>query len=201
PPPHPPAQPREAVASAIIAVRDIGVAQAGPRLGMLASDPPPDGNLRMEAVTPLGALRALDQLPIVQDLITDDWPALRAAAIRAAVAIDPDNFTLILSGLEGDRHWMGRAALADALGMLPPAVSLIRLNDLVNDEEQRVIPHARPPLGMLPPAVSLIRLNDLVNDEDQRVIPHALRALVRLKAPDVDQVLLARLKDQDYAIR
>ena len=58
-----------------------------------------DGSLRMEALTTLGSLRALDQLPIVQDLITDDWPALRAAAIRAAVAIDPDNFTLILSGL------------------------------------------------------------------------------------------------------
>ena len=73
----------------------------------------------MEAVTTLGSLRALDQLPIVQDLITDEWPALRAAAIRAAVAIDPDNFTLILSGLEIDRHWLGRAALADALGCCP----------------------------------------------------------------------------------
>jgi cyclophilin family peptidyl-prolyl cis-trans isomerase/HEAT repeat protein len=167
---EPTAQPREVVASAIMAIRDIGVPQAGARLGTLAADAAADGSLRMEALTTLGALRALDQLPVVQDLITDDWPALRAAAIRAAVAIDPDNFTLILSGLEVDRHWMGRAALADALGMLPPAVSLIRLNDLVNDE-------------------------------DQRVIPHALRALVRLKAPDVDQVLLARLKDQDYAIR
>jgi cyclophilin family peptidyl-prolyl cis-trans isomerase/HEAT repeat protein len=167
---EPTAQPREVVASAIIAVRDIGVAQAGPRLGTLASDPAADGNLRMEAVTTLGALRALDQLPIVQDLITDDWPALRAAAIRAAVAIDPDNFTLILSGLDIDRHWLGRAALADALGMLPPAVSTARLNDLVKDE-------------------------------DKRVVPHALRALVRLKAPDVEKLLLAHLKDQDYAVR
>ena len=164
------AQPREVVASAIVAIRDIGAAQAGARLGALAADATADGSLRMEALTTLGALRALDQLPIVQDLITDEWPALRAAAIRAAVAIDPDNFTLILSGLEIDRHWMGRAALADALGMLPQAVSLIRLNDLVNDE-------------------------------DKRVIPHALRALVRVKAPDVDQLLLARLKDQDYAVR
>jgi cyclophilin family peptidyl-prolyl cis-trans isomerase/HEAT repeat protein len=167
---EPTTQPREVVASAIAAVRDIGVPQAGPRLGQLASDPAADGNLRMEALTTLGALRALDQLPIVQDLITDEWPALRGAAIRAAVAIDPENFTLILSGLDIDRHWMGRAALADALGTLPPAVALIRLNELLNDE-------------------------------DQRVIPHALRALVRLKAPDVEKILLARLKDQDYALR
>ena len=167
---EPTTQPREVVASAIAAVRDIGVPQAGPRLGQLASDPAADGNLRMEALTTLGALRALDQLPIVQDLITDEWPALRGAAIRAAVAIDPENFTLILSGLDIDRHWLGRAALADALGTLPPAVALIRLNELLNDE-------------------------------DQRVIPHALRALVRLKAPDVEKILLARLKDQDYALR
>jgi cyclophilin family peptidyl-prolyl cis-trans isomerase/HEAT repeat protein len=167
---EPTTQPREVVASAIAAVREVGVPQAGPRLGLLASDPAADGNLRMEALTTLGTLRALDQLPIVQDLITDDWPALRAAAIRAAVAIDPDNFTLILSGLDIDRHWLGRAALADALGTLPPAVALIRLNELVNDE-------------------------------DKRVVPHALRALVRLKAPAVDTILLARLKDQDYALR
>ena len=138
----PTTQPREVVASAIMAVRDGGVPQAGARLGSLAADPAIEGNLRMEALTTLGPLRALDQLPVVQDLITDDWPALRAAAIRAAVAIDPDNFTLILSGLDIDRHWMGRAALADALGSLPPAVSIGRLNDLVKDEDKRVIPHA-----------------------------------------------------------
>jgi len=166
----PATQPREVVASAIIAVRDLGLAQAGARLGNLAADPAADGNLRMEALTTIGALRVIDQLPIVQDLITDDWPALRAAAIRAAVAIDPDNFTLILSGLEVDRHWMGRAALADALGTLAPQVAIVRLNDLVKDE-------------------------------DKRVIPHALRALVRLRAPDVEKLVLAELKEADYALR
>ena len=100
-------------------------------------------------------MKAIDQLPIVQDLITDDWPALRAAAIRAAAAIDPDNFTLILSGLEIDRHWMGRAALADALGAQPAEIALPRLTTLLKDE-------------------------------DKRVIPHVLRALVRQKAPEVD---------------
>jgi cyclophilin family peptidyl-prolyl cis-trans isomerase len=106
----------------------------------------------------------------VQDLITDAWPALRAAAIRAAAAIDPDNFTLILSGLEIDRHWLGRAALADALGTLAPEVAIPRLTDLAKDE-------------------------------DKRVIPHALRALVRLRAPDVEKLVLAQLKESDYALR
>ena len=166
----PTTQPREVVASVIIAIRDLGLAPAGARLGALAADAAVDGSLRMEALTTLGALRAIDQLPIVQDLITDDWPALRAAAIRANAAIDPDNFTLILSGLEIDRHWMGRAALADALASLAPEVAIGRLTELLKDE-------------------------------DKRVIPHVLRALVRVKAPDVTALLLAQLKDSDYAVR
>jgi cyclophilin family peptidyl-prolyl cis-trans isomerase len=163
-------QPREVVASAIIALRDLGLAQAGATLGALAADDRADANLRMEAVTTIGALKAIDQLPIVQDLITDDWPALRAAAIRAAAALDPDNFTLILSGLEIDRHWQGRAALADALASMPAEVALARLTSLLDDE-------------------------------DKRVVPNALRALVRLRAPDVDKILLAHLKEPDYVIR
>ena len=137
----PAAQPREVVGSTIIALRDLSLMAAGARLGALAADPDVDGTLRMEALTTIAAMKAIDQLPIVQDLITDDWPALRAAAIRAAAAIDPDTFTLILSGLEVDRHWVGRAALAEALGAQPAETALPRLMTLLNDEDKRVVPH------------------------------------------------------------
>ena len=137
----PAAQPREVVGSTIIALRDLSLMAAGARLGALAADPDVDGTLRMEALTTIAAMKAIDQLPIVQDLITDDWPALRAAAIRAAAAIDPETFTLILSGLEVDRHWVGRAALADALGAQPAETALPRLMTLLKDEDKRVVPH------------------------------------------------------------
>ena len=137
----PAAQPREVVGSTIIALRDLSLMAAGARLGALAADPDVDGTLRMEALTTIAAMKAIDQLPIVQDLITDDWPALRAAAIRAAAAIDPDTFTLILSGLEVDRHWVGRAALAEALGAQPAETALPRLMTLLKDEDKRVVPH------------------------------------------------------------
>ena len=166
----PATQPREVVGSTIIALRDLSLMQAGARLGALAADQETDGTLRMEALTTIGALKAIDQLPIVQDLITDDWPALRAAAIRAAAIIDPDNFTLILSGLEIDRHWMGRAALADALGSQPAETALPRLTTLLKDE-------------------------------DKRVVPHVLRSLVRQRAPEVETILLAHLKEADFVIR
>ena len=135
------AQPREVVASTIIAMRELLLMPAAARLGTLAADPGADSNLRMEALTTISAMKAIDQLPIVQDLITDDWPALRAAAIRAAAALDPESFTLILSGLEIDRHWLGRAALADALGAQPPETALPRLRTLLKDEDKRVVPH------------------------------------------------------------
>ena len=137
----PAAQPREVVGSTIIALRDLSLMAAGARLGALAADPDVDGTLRMEALTTIAAMKAIDQLPIVQDLITDDWPALRAAAIRAAAAIDPETFTLILSGLEVDRYWVGRAALAEALGAQPAETALPRLMTLLNDEDKRVVPH------------------------------------------------------------
>jgi cyclophilin family peptidyl-prolyl cis-trans isomerase len=162
--------PREVVASAIRACGQLRAQAAAARLGALAADARQEPNLRILTVATLGAIGAAEEMPVVLDLITDDWPALRAAALRAAAAIDPDHFTLILSGLEIDRHWAGRAALADALGGLAADIAL-----------ERLMP--------------------LLEDPDRRVIPHVLRALVRLRAPEVERVLLSHLQEADYVIR
>jgi cyclophilin family peptidyl-prolyl cis-trans isomerase/HEAT repeat protein len=162
--------PREVVASAIRACGQLRAQAAAARLGALAADARQEPNLRILTVATLGAIGAAEEMPVVLDLITDDWPALRAAALRAAAAIDPDHFTLILSGLEIDRHWAGRAALADALGGLAADIAL-----------ERLMP--------------------LLEDPDRRVIPHVLRALVRLRAPEVERVLRTHLQEADYVIR
>jgi cyclophilin family peptidyl-prolyl cis-trans isomerase/HEAT repeat protein len=164
------ARPREVVASAIRAVEQLGVRQAAAALARIAADARVDLNLRIQAVTALGVLKPVDQLPYVQDLLTDNAPAMRAAAVRVAAAIDPDNFTLILSGLERDSHWIARAALAEALATLPSAIALDRLTAMLTDE-------------------------------DRRVVPAVLRALVRVKAPEVEKILLAHLKEADFTIR
>ena len=162
--------PREVVVAAIRAAAPLGLTAAAERLAAIASESRIDSNVRLEALIALGELKAVDHLPLVQDLITDDWPAMRAAAIRAAVAIDAESFALILSGLDQDRHWTVRAALADVLGTLPANVAVDRL---------------RP----------------MLQDEDKRVVPAALRALVRLRVPDVETILLSHLKDADVVIR
>jgi cyclophilin family peptidyl-prolyl cis-trans isomerase/HEAT repeat protein len=162
--------PREVVVSAIRALAQLGATEGAERIAAIMADAKIDANVRIEAVTALGAMKAAAHLPAIQDLISDEWPAMRAAALRSAAEIDPDTFTLVLSGLETDRHWMVRAALVDVLATLPPDIALERVRAAFKDE-------------------------------DRRVIPSALRALVRLRAPDAAQVVVAHLKEADYVIR
>jgi cyclophilin family peptidyl-prolyl cis-trans isomerase/HEAT repeat protein len=162
--------PLEVVVSAIRALGQIGDAAAVKPLTGLVTTSNVDPHVRLESVSALGALRADEALPTVQDLLTESWPTLRGAALRAVAAIDRDGFVLLLSGLDPDPHWNVRAVLADVLGTLPPEISLQRLRDMLDDG-------------------------------DKRVIPAVLGGLVRLRAPDVDKILLARLEDSDAAVR
>ena len=53
-----------------------------------------DPQRRARGVTALGAHARPPTACRRQDLLTDDWPAMRAAALRAAAAIDPEAFPL-----------------------------------------------------------------------------------------------------------
>src|SRR5439155_1691446 len=89
-----------AVRLGLFALAQIGASDAAGPLTTLLTAPDVDPNVRLEAVAALGALRAHESLPSVQDMLTDGWPSLRAAALRAAAAIDQDAFVLVLSGLD-----------------------------------------------------------------------------------------------------
>lgn len=162
--------PREVVVAAIRASGQLGLQAAAERLAAMAAEPRTEGSLRLEAVEALGTLKAVDYLPLIQELMTDDWPFMRAAALKAAASIDQESFTLVLSGLDVDRHWFVRAALADVMAGLPAAVVAERTKAMLRDE-------------------------------DKRVIPAVLRALVRLRVPDVNAILLTHLGESDVAIR
>jgi cyclophilin family peptidyl-prolyl cis-trans isomerase/HEAT repeat protein len=178
----PAGRPREVVASAIRAAGQLGATAAVGRLAEIAADVRQDPNLRILAVSTLGVLEAPDGMPIVLDLVTDEWPALRAAALRAAAAIDPNHFTLILSGLEIDRHWIGRAALADALGSLPADIALERLMPLLQDPDRRVIPNVLRALVRLEaPGVERVLLDHL--QQADYVIRQTAAALIGESKP------------------
>jgi cyclophilin family peptidyl-prolyl cis-trans isomerase len=95
--------------------------------------------VRLEALTALGTMRAAGGLAVAQDLLTDGWPTMRSAALRAAAAIDPEAFTFVLSGLEPDRDWRVRATLAELLGSLRPEVALARARSMLEDTDKRVV--------------------------------------------------------------
>ena len=109
----------ELTVAAIRALAQLEATDAVAALSRLAGTPAVHPNIRLEAVTALGRMRAADGLATVQDLWTDEWPDLRAAAFRAAAAIDQESFMIVLAGLEPDRHWRVRTALAETLGTLP----------------------------------------------------------------------------------
>ncbi len=164
---------RQDTRSAISAVKALGLIgdrRAGPVLLDLLRAPGLDPLLRIEVVTSLGPTRTEGALNPLLDLVSDPSAAVRAAAFRSLREIDPPSFLLVLSGLDADRDWTVRAALASIFGTL--------------DRE-----------------VALPRLSAMLQDTDARVIPSVLAALVKIKAPRIDQVLLEHLGHDDVVVR
>jgi HEAT repeat protein/cyclophilin family peptidyl-prolyl cis-trans isomerase len=195
----------ELTVAAIRALAQLGATDAAAPLARFAGSTAAHPNIRLEAVAALGTMRAAEGLPSVQDLMTDEWPHMRAAALRAAAAIDQESFAAILAGMEPDRHWRVRSALADTLGTLPADVATERVRSMLQDEDKRVIPAvlsalARHKAGDLQ-AVLLQRLAD----PDFVVRATAARELGVLKpeggAEALRQSYTTGLADSAYAAR
>jgi len=160
---------------AVRAVGRIGAVKAAGALQALVRDRATDPAVRLEAVNALGGLHATadatDQLPPsvvpqVIDLLTDASPAIRAAALRAVAALDPENLRVLLSGLDPDPHWSVRAALATMLGTLPADEVLPRLTAMLKEDDQRVIPSVLNSLTKLKaPNIATVLLERLKSDD------------------------------------
>ncbi len=133
-----PAAPLEVQVSVIRALGTIGDPRAVAPIVKVAAESN-DPNVRLTAVTALGTLKSSEGLAVVQDYLTDPWPTMRAAALRAAASIDVESFLLVLSGMEPDRDWTVRAALADILGTLGPQ-AIERTHSMLKDDDRRVVP-------------------------------------------------------------
>jgi cyclophilin family peptidyl-prolyl cis-trans isomerase/HEAT repeat protein len=141
--------PLEVVVSAIRALAQIGDPRGVGPIVALLRDARIDPNIRLEAVAALETLGAVEGLPYIEDYATDQWSTMRIAALRAAAAIDPAHFVVVLGSLERDRDWTVRAALADVLAGLPPEVAVERLEPMLNDEDRRVVPSVLRALARL----------------------------------------------------
>jgi HEAT repeat protein/cyclophilin family peptidyl-prolyl cis-trans isomerase len=173
----------EVVVSAVRALGQIGAPEAAAPLARLALDPATDPNVRLDAVAALGELRAPEGLPVLQDLMTDEWPAMRAAATRAAAAADAESFIAVIASFSADSHWRVRAALADALASLPAEAVGERLRSMLQDDDKRVIPAVLAALGRIkaPALREILMLR--IEDPDYAVRQAAARGLGTLK-PD-----------------
>jgi cyclophilin family peptidyl-prolyl cis-trans isomerase/HEAT repeat protein len=192
--------PLEPTVAAIRAAGEIGLAEAVEPIGRIAGDQKADPNLRLEAVNALRDLKGVSALAVVQDLMTDPWPVMRIAALRASAAIDQENFVVVLASLEPDRDWTVRAAFAGVLATLPEEVAVERLRAMLTDEDKRVLPAVLRALVRLkvPDAAELVlsRAKDLdfsvraaVSDLIGQLKPDggadALREAYKIGLPDV----------------
>jgi len=142
-----------------------------------------DPNVALEAIAALAALKSPAALPSIQVLITDDWPTMRAAAIRASAAIDPAGFSTLLSGMEPDPHWIVRSAIADTLGSMPPSFAVARLQSMIDDPDKRVVPAVLDSLTTLKaPGIEDVLLAQ-IKAPDIMIRASAARNLGILKAP------------------
>jgi cyclophilin family peptidyl-prolyl cis-trans isomerase/HEAT repeat protein len=168
-------------ATAVRALAQIGgPASVEPILALLSADAV-DPNVRLEAVSALATLRSTAALPYILDLVTDDWPTMRAAAIRAAAAIDREGLPTLLSGMEPDPHWIVRAAIADVLGSLPGERAAARLRPMLDDQDKRVLPSVLDSLVRAKaPNLDAVLLTQL-QSADPGVRSAAARAIGRLR--------------------
>jgi cyclophilin family peptidyl-prolyl cis-trans isomerase/HEAT repeat protein len=93
------------------------------------------------------ALRALALLPGDRALRTHLVPLvgakeawIRGPALRALARADPDEFALVLSGLDPDPDWTVRADLAAALGDVGGELGASLLLTMLKDPDPRVLP-------------------------------------------------------------
>jgi HEAT repeat protein/cyclophilin family peptidyl-prolyl cis-trans isomerase len=139
------------------------------------------------------------------DLLTDTTPAIRAAALRAIAAVDPENLLIVLSGLDPDPHWNVRASLATLLGTVPPDVALPRLTTLLADSDQRVIPAVLASLTRLRAPNAATVLLERLKADDPVVRAAAANGLAELKPSGAEPALVAAFdlagRDTTYLAR
>jgi len=200
------ADPAAAVA-AVRAIAQTGGGDAAAPIRALAQAGDADPNLRLEAVAALGALRDHEALSLVLDAVTDPWPAMRAAGLRALKDIDLDTFVIVLSGLDADPHVSVRTAVVSLLPALGPARAVPRLTALMTGQDPAVAAAAIAAMtGMQErPSDVAATLLRLVAGGDVMVRAAAAEALGVLKPPGGEQALAAAytagLADELYQAR
>jgi cyclophilin family peptidyl-prolyl cis-trans isomerase/HEAT repeat protein len=144
------------------------------------------------------ALRALAVLPpdrtlrgAIVNLVGDERPWIRAAALPALARLDRDEFALVLSSLDPDPVWWVRSALASALADAGDEVSVSVLLSSLKDTDARVLPAVLQALRTARGNDAVDTLRRHLAHEDFAVRAAAAEGLLALKATGVSADLVA----------
>jgi cyclophilin family peptidyl-prolyl cis-trans isomerase len=201
---------RTDVALAVAAVRalaQIGGGEAVVPLRDVARARDADPNVRLEALVALGTLKDRASLDVAISAVTDPWPAMRAAGLRAVRDIDLDTYVIVLSGLDVDPHPSVRTAVVSLLPALGPALAVPRLSASMAGQDPAVAAAAIAAVAGLPekPKDFAATLERLLAGGDVMVRAAAASAMGDLKPPGGERALAAAyragLSDDLYQAR
>jgi cyclophilin family peptidyl-prolyl cis-trans isomerase/HEAT repeat protein len=182
-------QPLAVRIQAVRGIALLGDARAGAAMRRLITSPKVDQNLQLEAITALGQLKDPGAVELLIDLVSAEWPSVRAAALNALAKTDAETFMSAISGLEPDAHWSVRASLARTLGDLGRERAQAALAPLLSDSDQRVIPAVLDALAKLGTPNAAAEFIARLKADDAVVRGAAARGLATIKAPNVTAAL------------
>ncbi len=196
---------RAVLIETVRALGRLGDPAAAEPLLRIIHDAAADPQVRLEAVRAIGGLHVPAVSDALLDVLADPSPPIRAAALASLAAFDPENFVAVLSGLDLDSHWSVRAALATVLATLTPEAGLPRLDAMLNDADQRVIPFVLASLVTLKAPNAATILLERLKADDPVVRAAAATGLGDLKPSSGPQALADAyrfgLRDSTYAAR
>ena len=182
-------QPMAVRVQAVRGVAALGDARGGAVMRRLITSPKVEQNLQLEAISALAQLRDPGSVDLLIDLVTAEWPSVRAAALNALARTDPDTFMSSISALDPDPHWAVRAALATTLGELGGERAQVPLIAMLKESDQRVIPKVLDALAKAGAVNAAAEFTARLKADDPVVRAAAARGLATIKAPNATAAL------------
>ena len=182
-------QPMAVRVQAVRGVAALGDARGGAVMRRLITSPKVEQNLQLEAISALAQLRDPGSVDLLIDLVTAEWPSVRAAALNALARTDPDTFMSSISALDPDPHWAVRAALATTLGELGGERAQVPLIEMLKETDQRVIPKVLDALAKAGTVNAAAEFTARLKADDPVVRAAAARGLATIKAPNATAAL------------
>ncbi len=191
---------RSFAARGLGALKDPGAVQL---LATLAQDWARDTRTAISAVKALASIGDRRAGPALQALLgtrgLDSLLQIEVVSAIGAARVSTAQDQLL--DLVTHRSAAIRAAAFRSLRALDPSGFVMVLSGMDADRDWTVRAELASLMGTLDRETSLPRLTAMLKDEDARVLPGVLSALVKIKAPGAEQILLQALANSDVVVR